>query len=169
MNKEPTSYITVNTRLPRYLPYPRFLLRAKLSQAAKQVYMMLFDRTTLSIKNGWMDEDGNIYIFYAVEHIAQDAGWSRSTAKRAVRELKSAGMIEYRRVAGTAAYRIYVKLPSEGSELTLPGGQYCTHRGVRNEPLTTISNKTNVNHMVTGSKMVLQPIPDYECEEGASL
>ena len=45
-----------DTRLPPYLPYPRFLLQAELTQTAKLLYALLLDRATLSQANGWLDE-----------------------------------------------------------------------------------------------------------------
>ena len=47
------------TRLPPYLPYPRFLLQADLTQTAKLLYALLLDRATLSQANGWLDEGGS--------------------------------------------------------------------------------------------------------------
>ena len=49
-----------DTRLPPYLPYPRFLLQADLTQTAKLLYALLLDRATLSQANGWLDESGRI-------------------------------------------------------------------------------------------------------------
>ena len=51
-----------DTRLPPYLPYPRFLLQADLTQTAKLLYALLLDRSTLSQKNKWQDDEGRIYI-----------------------------------------------------------------------------------------------------------
>ena len=170
MNKEPTSYITITTRLPRYLPYAEFLLSMDLSLTAKLVYTMLLDRTTLSQKNGWADEDGNVYIYYALDHIVSDTGWSESTVKRAVKELKRAGLIDCRRTRFAESYRIYVKLPPKVSEMTPQRGQKCHLRGVKNDPLTTKYKNNGNSNMVMGSKMISFPaIPDYDCEEGASL
>ena len=45
-----------DTRLPPYLPYPRFLLQTDLTQTAKLLYALLLDRATLSQANGWLDE-----------------------------------------------------------------------------------------------------------------
>ena len=170
MTKEPTTYITIATRLPRYLPFPVFLLEMNMSQTAKLIYAILLDRTTLSQKNGWADEDGNVYIYYALDHIASDTGWSESTVKRAIKELKRAGMIDCRRTRYAEPYRIYVKLPPKVSEMTPQTGQKWHLRGVKNDPLTTKYKNNSNSNMVNGSKMVSFPtIPDYTCEEGASL
>ena len=59
-----------DTRLPPYLPYPRFLLQADLTQTAKLLYALLLDRATLSQSNGWLDEGGRIYLVFPIEKIA---------------------------------------------------------------------------------------------------
>ena len=51
-------YIRADTRLPAYLPYPRFLLKMEISQTAKLLYSLLLDRSTLSQKNKWQDDEG---------------------------------------------------------------------------------------------------------------
>ncbi len=46
-------YITAETGLPPYLPYPRFLLKMELSHTTKLLYALLLDCVTLSQKNDW--------------------------------------------------------------------------------------------------------------------
>ena len=60
-------YMRADTRLPPYLPYPRFLLQADLTQTAKLLYALLLDRATLSQANGWLDEGGRIYLVFPIE------------------------------------------------------------------------------------------------------
>ena len=38
---------------------------------------MMIDRVSLSIKNGWLDEDGKTYIHYSVADIMADIGLQR--------------------------------------------------------------------------------------------
>ena len=38
----------------------------------KAIYGMMIDRVSLSIKNGWLDEDGKTYIHYSVADIKAD-------------------------------------------------------------------------------------------------
>ena len=61
-----TDYITADTILPRFLPYPYFLLKMDLSHTARLLYGLLLDRSTLSQKNGWQDSEGRTYIVYPV-------------------------------------------------------------------------------------------------------
>ena len=78
-----------DTRLPPYLPYPRFLLQADLTQTAKLLYALLLDRATLSQANGWLDEGGRIYLVFPIEKIAAALDRSSMTVKTALSELSS--------------------------------------------------------------------------------
>ena len=61
-NTQETIYVGLDTGLPPYLPYPRFLLKMDISQTAKLLYALLLYRSTLSQKNKWQDGEGRIYI-----------------------------------------------------------------------------------------------------------
>lgn len=75
------------------------------------VYSALYSRTTLSEKNGWIDEDGHIYIFYSIENLSEDLRKGQTVIKAALRKLTAAGLIETKRNFG-APNTIYVKLPN---------------------------------------------------------
>ena len=106
--------MTKDTKLPPYLPYPRFLLEADMAQAAKLVYMVLLDRATLSQANGWTDEDGRLYLVFPIEGIANAIDRSPMTVKNALAELETAGLIERQRRGFSAPNHIYVKIPDGG-------------------------------------------------------
>ena len=69
-------YMTTDTKLLPYLPYPRFLLGADLTQTAKVLYAVLLDRSNLSRANGWTDEDGNIFVVFRL--ISWLTWWTRA-------------------------------------------------------------------------------------------
>ena len=169
MSKEPTSYISITTRLPRYLPYAEFLLQMDLSLTAKLIYTMLLDRTTLSQKNGWADENGNVFVIYTMEDLCAVTGKCISTIKAVLNDLTEAGLIEKTRGGYSAPSRIYVKLPPYGQKTDHHTARKLTVTGSENWPLTTKYNKPKVNNVFTGQKNGQMPIPDYNCEEGASL
>ena len=106
-----TEYMNLETKLPPYLPFARFLLKADLSMTAKIVYSLLLDRMTLSQKNGWADDAGHSFIIYPVERIAEDIDRSQTSVKSALTELSAKGLIERRRPTFSAPNRIYVLLP----------------------------------------------------------
>ena len=70
-NTQETIYVGLDTGLPPYLPYPRFLLKMDISQTAKLLYALLLDRTTLSQRNGWQDNQGRTFIVYPIAEIAE--------------------------------------------------------------------------------------------------
>ncbi len=100
-----------DTKLLPYLPYPRFLLKADLTQTAKVLYAILLDRTNLSRANGWADEEGNVFIVFPLSKMADLVDKGPSTVKNALNELETAGLIERRRCGNGMPNRIYVKQP----------------------------------------------------------
>ena len=104
-------YIMADTKLPAYLPYPRFLLKMEISQTAKLLYALLLDRSTLSQKNKWQDGEGRIYIIYPIAEIAEILDKGSTTIKGALNELDTAGLLERERGGFSAPNRLYVKVP----------------------------------------------------------
>lgn len=47
-----------DTEIPAYLPLPRFLVPLDLSNDAKILYALLFDRAGISKENGYIEPDG---------------------------------------------------------------------------------------------------------------
>lgn len=106
-------YFALSTPLPAFLPLPRFLLPLPLSLNAKLVYALLLERTTLSQQNGWVDDDGRVFIIYPIQRIAQDLGRSERTICTALRELDRAGLLRRVRKANNQPNRIYLLMPEE--------------------------------------------------------
>ena len=104
-------YMTAETIIPPYLPYPRFLLKMEISYTAKLLYALLLDRSTLSQKNGWTDDEGRVYIVYPIMEIAEILDKGRTTIQDALNELAAAGLMERKRTRFAAANHIYVKVP----------------------------------------------------------
>ena len=54
-------------RIPRQLVTGSYF--KNLSTDAKLLYGLLLDRMSLSMKNGWYDEQGRVYIYYPLDEI----------------------------------------------------------------------------------------------------
>ncbi len=106
-----SDYMKTDAKLLPYLPFPRFLLGADLTQTAKLLYAVLLDRANLSRANGWTDESGNIFIVFPLNKLADMVDKSPTTVKTALTELEAAGLIERRRCGNGMPNRIYVKQP----------------------------------------------------------
>lgn len=114
-----TDYMTVDTTLPPYFPYPQFLMDMRLSHTVALAYVLLLDRAHLSQLNGWTDEVGRVYLVFPVEKIAAALNRSLSSAKNALAELSAAGLIERKRRGQFLPNLIYVKLP-DGQRIVPP-------------------------------------------------
>ena len=104
-------YIRADTRLPAYLPYPRFLLKMEISQTAKLLYSLLLDRSTLSQKNKWLDDEGNHDVRSGRRRqlVKRDGG--SPTIRGALNERDRGGLWERERGGSPAQNRLYVKVP----------------------------------------------------------
>ena len=108
------NFLTVNTKLPAYMAFPRFLLDMQINETTKLLYMLLLDRTRLSLKNkGWTDENGHVFIYFTIENIAKILHKSQMTVKTSLSALETADLIFRKRRGVGHPNRIYVKLPSD--------------------------------------------------------
>ena len=83
-----------------------------LSSDAKLLYGLMLDRMSLSMKNGWFDDENRAYIHYTVENIMEDLGCARATCAKVLAELdskKGIGLIEKKRQGLGKPDIIYVK------------------------------------------------------------
>lgn len=81
----------------------------QISLAAKNLYGLMLDRMGLSAKNGWMDEDGKVYIYFTQKDVQEYLQCSHNKATAFFRELEAAGLIERRRQGLGRPAKIYVK------------------------------------------------------------
>ena len=106
---------------------PRLLIKDErfrgLSSDAKLLYGLMLDRMSLSMKNGWLDDENRAYIIYTVDAIMEDLGCSKPTCTKIMRELDSEngiGLIEKKRRGLGKPDIIYVKnfssVPDEKEE-----------------------------------------------------
>ena len=59
-----------------FIRIPRMLLTedtfSSLTLQSKMLYSVLLDRMSLSMKNGWFDEENRVYIIYQISEIQTD-------------------------------------------------------------------------------------------------
>ena len=92
---------------------PRQLIKDKrfkcLSSDAKLLYGLMLDRMSMSMRNGWLDEENRVYIIYTLDNIIDDLNSSRPTCVKILKELDCIGLIEKRRRGRGKPDIIYVK------------------------------------------------------------
>ncbi len=81
-----------------FIRIPRALITdalfAVLSAPAKLLYAMLLDRMSLSMRNGWFDDQNRAYIIYQIADIQKDLGFSKRKAMDYLTELVEFGLVE---------------------------------------------------------------------------
>lgn len=80
---------------------PRVLIQdsrfKQVSTDAKLLYGLMLDRMSLSMKNGWLDEENRVYIIYTLENIMEDLNCGKDKGVKILAELdtvKGIGLIE---------------------------------------------------------------------------
>ena len=74
----------------QYFQFPKFLLKLRISQTAKFLYMILYDRARISRKNSWIDKYGNVYLIFPIEELSVQIDKCKSSVKTALKELDDA-------------------------------------------------------------------------------
>ena len=80
----------------------------RLSAESKLVYSLLLDRMSLSQKNNWINEDGEVYLIYKREEIADILCITYKKAIAAFKELITAGLLLEKRQGRGFPNRLFV-------------------------------------------------------------
>lgn len=129
-----------------------------LSNHAKLLYMLLFGRLELSIKNGWHDRDGNVFQYYTNEQLMVDLNSSEKTIIKFKKELKDVGLLKEVRQGNNLPNRIYISavdgtVNSTVSELEVLQSGTVNNTVSELEILQT--NKTNNNEIDNNNNKLL--------------
>lgn len=80
----------------------------KLSDSAKVTYAILNDRVSLSIKNNWIDQNGDIYFIFANENLQEVLDKSKNTITKIKKELQEAGLLEQVKTGFNRPNKLYL-------------------------------------------------------------
>lgn len=105
-----------DTTVPSYLPFPRFLVTLNLSNDAKVLYAMLFDRAGISKENGYIETDGTVRLYFTVQEAKEKLHRSRQVTTRAFQELERNSLIVRRKQGLGRPAVITLKIPATGKE-----------------------------------------------------
>ena len=83
----------------RSTAFPRLFFRRPRFQSlsAKTLYGILLDRMSLSVKNGWLDEQNRVFILFTIEDVKRALCCADNKATKLLRELEKFGLIERKR------------------------------------------------------------------------
>ncbi len=137
---------------------PKLLFEAErvrdISTDAKLLYGLMLDRMQLSAKNGWLDENGRVYIYYTVKQIMNALSCSNKTVTRLLNELEGVNLISREKSGFSKPDRIYVmnflavvyKVHHETCKKYTSRDEESTLRDMYNlHPNNTDNNKTDIS------------------------
>ena len=117
---------------------------SSLSAEAKTLYGILLDRMDLSMKNGWLDKQNRVYLFFTVQEIQDSLGCGKNKAIHLMKELEKMGLIERKRQGMGKPSYVYVKNILSCPESGLKRLRNQTSGGLENK-LQEVE-KSNPNH-----------------------
>ena len=137
-----------------YFRVPKILFRdikfKDLSTDAKTLYGILLDRMSLSVKNGWLDEQNRVFIIFTIEDVKRTLRCADNKATRLLRELEEFGLIERKRRGQGKPCLVYVKnFSSESSKESVKNRDNDDSGTVQNtlqDPAKLRCNKTKRNN-----------------------
>lgn len=153
-----------HTKLPAYLPMPRFLIQLPISNTAKLLYTQLLSKAQLSQKNAWLDSQGRVYFIYPIHQMAVDMDKSITTIKDALTELVASQLLEKIPQGRGRPNHLYLLFPDEEVGQKSDVGKS-----------TSLGQKTVQNHggkPTTSkyiSKKISNPLRNYDYEEKESF
>ena len=104
----------------RFYQIPKSLFTSKnykgLGNDGRIIYALLKDRMALSRRNKWQDENGDIYLLFTQEQIADLLDVSVSTVVRAMKRLRQYDLIEIVRQGLSKPNKIYINKTCDGRQ-----------------------------------------------------
>ena len=133
-------------RIPKALfQEPRFQC---LSTDAKTLYGILLDRMSLSVKNGWLDEQNRVFIIFTIEDVKRALCCADNKATKLLRELEEFGLIERKRRGQGKPSLVYVKnFSAESSKESVKNrdnDDSCGFKIACQDPAKSRCNKTDL-------------------------
>jgi len=147
-------HIVTNTffQMPKFLLYDEF---AKLSNDARVLYSIMRNRHELSVKNGWHDENGDVFIYFKREDMQSMLRLSANTVTKVVKELKAFALMEETKQGINKPNKIYLLVP-------------IVENGNENEVVIDICDSGHAN-IATPEMQSNEPGPPEISEETATL
>lgn len=82
----------------RFYRIPKVLVESvyyrQMSTESKFTYAILKDRFELSLKNNWVDENGDVYLIFTVEELQSILGYGKNKVIKIKKELAEYGLLE---------------------------------------------------------------------------
>ena len=137
-----------------FYQFPQWLLDEEykhLSLRAKVMYMLIFDRRTLSIQNEWHDKNGDVFVYFTNQQFMVLLNCNEKTVIKAKKELQDFGFIKEERQGVNKPNRLYISgtVKNTGQELQKIQSGTVKNTGQELQKIQSIKTdniKTEYNH-----------------------
>lgn len=120
--------------------------RDKLNSDSKILYGFLLNRLTLSAKNNWIDENGNVFLIFTRKEVQERLDLSDKTVTKAFKQLKDCKLIHEKRQGANKPNLIYVGKIEHDEELTKVIHKNYDSRIVKSTTQDTENLQSNYNN-----------------------
>ena len=138
-----------------FYQFPQWLLDEEykyLSLRAKVMYMLIFDRRTLSVQNEWHDKNGDVFVYFTNQQFMDLLNCNEKTVIRAKKELQDFGLIKEERQGVNKPNRLYISgtVKNTGQELQKIQSGTVKNTGQELQKIQSIKTdniKTNISRL----------------------
>lgn len=98
----------------QYFQLPKWLFKEpykKLSNNAKIMYALLYNRLDLSLESKWYDRNGQVFMYFTTAEFCEELGCSEKTVTKIKKELVTSGLLREERQGLTKPNRLYILGP----------------------------------------------------------
>ena len=98
----------------QYFQLPKWLFKEpykKLSNNAKIMYALLYNRLDLSLESKWHDRNGQVFMYFTTAEFCEELGCSEKTVTKIKKELVTSGLLKEERQGLTKPNRLYILGP----------------------------------------------------------
>ena len=98
----------------QYFQLPKWLFKEpykKLSNNAKIMYALLYNRLDLSLESKWHDRNGKVFMYFTTAEFCEELGCSEKTVTKIKKELVISGLLREERQGLTKPNRLYILGP----------------------------------------------------------
>lgn len=98
----------------QYFQLPKWLFKEpykKLSNNAKIMYALLYNRLDLSLESKWHDRNGQVFMYFTTADFCEELGCSEKTVTKIKKELVTSGLLREERQGLTKPNRLYILGP----------------------------------------------------------
>jgi len=160
-------YTANSVYINKFYQMPKFLFECEefkdlsnngkvLSNDAKVLYMLLKDRHELSLSNGWLDDNGFVYLIYTRQDMQEIMNVSKNTITKIVNELKKYNLIEEVKQGVQKPNLIYLLAVSVANTLSPKKWDSRVTKNGSQESQKVGANKTNNNNTYSNNQSIYQ-------------